>query len=51
MKEKIKTITEGIFLTAFIVFASAVDSPNMLIPVIGVIVSLLGLVTVSNLKV
>lgn len=50
MKKKIKTIAEGICMTSFFVFASAMDSDNLLIPVIGVMVSLLALVVVSNLK-
>jgi hypothetical protein len=51
MKKKIKTVIEGIFLIAFFAFASAVDSPNMLVPVIGVLVSLLGMVITSRLEV
>lgn len=51
MKAKIKTVTEGICMTSFFVFASAMDSPKLLIPVVGVLVSLFGLVIISNLKV
>jgi len=51
VKRKIKATAEVIFGVSFMFFACAMDSPNMLIPVIGVIVSLLGLLIASSVRV
>lgn len=50
MKKNLMTIVEGILFVLLILSASAMDSPNMVIPVVGCLVSALGLLAMSRLE-
>jgi hypothetical protein len=50
MKRKVRENIEGILVVTLFICASAMDSPNVLIPGMGVLVSAVGLLVMSRIE-